>query len=143
MAYTRQLLLISWTFMSYKLRLKLNYHMHKFLIPLSVENLYMSVSFFVLVNWKYFINLLVTLYTERAISIFKNLWISKKCSDLNERNLKQTSEKIYNLWILHLKKTPKIMLETLLCFGNSLLIEYRAIYLVHWACSRNLSKFLK
>lgn len=87
MAYTRQLLLISWTFMSYKLRLKLNYHMHKFLIPLSVENLYMSVSFFVLVNWKYFINLLVTLYTERAISIFKNLWISKKCSDLNEREI--------------------------------------------------------
>lgn len=50
--------------MSYKLRLKLNYHMHKFLIPLSVENLYMTVSFFVLANCKYFINLLVTLYTE-------------------------------------------------------------------------------
>lgn len=57
--------------MSNKVRLRLNYHMHKFLFPLSVENLYMTVSFFVLANCKYFINLLLTLYTDRTTSIFK------------------------------------------------------------------------
>lgn len=47
------------------------YHMHKFLSPLSVENLYMTGSFFVLTYFNYFINLSVTLYTDRNISILK------------------------------------------------------------------------
>lgn len=91
--------------MSYKLWLKLNYHMHKFLIPLSVENLYMTVSFFVLASCKYFINLLVTLYSDRATSILKEFWISKKCSDLNEKEILSKHQRKYIIFGFYIKKS--------------------------------------
>lgn len=94
--------------MSYKLRLKLNYHMHNFLIPLSVENLYMTVSFFVLANCKYFINLLVTLYTDRATSIFKKFWTSKKCSDLNQEEFLSKHQRKYIIFGFYIQKKSKI-----------------------------------
>jgi len=47
------------------------YHMHKFLSPLSVENLSIADSFFVLTNFHYFINLSDILYTDRTTCILK------------------------------------------------------------------------
>lgn len=49
--------------------------------------MWLAAFSFVLTNFNYFIDLLVTLYTDRTTAIWKKFWIYKNCTDLTQNEI--------------------------------------------------------